>query len=137
MSEPRTLHVSHVVIASENMAQMASFFREVFQVTPHFENSEFVDILLPSGFRVAFFRPTGAASKYFSASGTAQRVGIGITVTDVEATYRRAQQVPGIQSSGPPKEHPWGEKSFLLIDPEGNRWEVTQSPTPTGELVNR
>jgi len=40
-------------------------------------------------------------------------------------------------TAGEPKEHPWGEKSFLLIDPDGNRWEITESPTPDGILLNR
>jgi uncharacterized glyoxalase superfamily protein PhnB len=32
---------------------------------------------------------------------------------------------------------PWGERSFLLTDPDGNRWEITQSPSADGMLVNR
>ena len=39
--------------------------------------------------------------------------------------------------AGAPKEHPWGEKSFLLIDPDGNKWEITESPTESGMLVNK
>ena len=43
----------------------------------------------------------------------------------------------GIQLSGPPKEHPWGDKSFLVTDPDGNRWEIAQAPSDDGMLVDR
>jgi uncharacterized glyoxalase superfamily protein PhnB len=42
-----------------------------------------------------------------------------------------------ITISGPPKDHPWGERSFLLTDPDGNRWEITQSPSDNGMLTER
>jgi uncharacterized glyoxalase superfamily protein PhnB len=60
-------------------------------------------------------------------------------VSDVEATYRTLAGMTGagIALSGPPKDHPWGEKSFLLTDPDGNRWEITQAPSDDGMLVDR
>jgi uncharacterized glyoxalase superfamily protein PhnB len=64
----------------------------------------------------------------------------GVTVTDVDALWRKLEpmlEASGARASGPPKEHPWGEKSFLLVDPDGNRWEIAQSPTASGVLVNR
>jgi len=80
-------------------------------------------------------------SKHFKAESQRGQIGIGITVTDVEALYARAtdptSQVMGVTVSGAPKDHPWGEKSFLLIDPDQNRWEITQSPSKDGLLVNR
>lgn len=33
--------------------------------------------------------------------------------------------------------HPWGEKSFLLTDTDGNRWEIVQTPASDGMLVDR
>jgi uncharacterized glyoxalase superfamily protein PhnB len=61
-------------------------------------------------------------------------------VDDVEATYQTLAAMTAevaVDLSGPPKEHPWGEKSFLLTDPDGNRWEIAQTPSADGMLVDR
>jgi uncharacterized glyoxalase superfamily protein PhnB len=136
------LACSHLVVASGDVGRIAAFFERVFEVKPHFVHEEFAEFVLPSKFRVAFFRPVGKAAKYFRAEGARGAAGFGVTVADVDAFYVRlldlpADEVGKIEVSGAPKEHPWGEKSFLFVDPDGNRWEVTQSPSPNGMLVNR
>lgn len=135
-----TLNLSHVVIASSNVVRMTRFFEESFEIPPHYANEEFADFVLPSGARIAFFKPTGKSSKFFSADTSRGTVGLGITVTNVNDFYNRCVTLSekfSMTFSGPPKEHPWGEPSFLLIDPDGNRWEITQSPSKEGHLVNR
>lgn len=135
------LNGSHVVIATEDVARMEKAFRLVFGIEPHYSHKEFVDFVLPGHFRVAFFLPVGAAAKFFVSTEDRRHIAVGITVKDVDAVYAIADSQDakglGCKTSGPPKEHPWGEKSFLLIDGDGNRWEVTQSPTKEGHLVNR
>ncbi len=130
---------SHLVLASKDVPGITKFFGDVFGVTPYFANDMFAEFVLPSAFRIAFFKPVGPTAKTFSTS--AERLGsaIGITVGDVNAAYAAVEALePGVCTvSGPPKDHPWGERSFLLTDPDGNRWEVTQSPTPTGMLANK
>ncbi len=131
---------SHVVIATDRVGLLAAFFGDVFEVEAHFANEEFTEFVLPSGFRVAFFVPKGKAGKFFRANGERGHVSLGTTVIDVDATYARALKAlaaRGGRVSGEPKDHPWGERSFLLIDPDGNRWEVTQSPSEDGMLVDK
>lgn len=132
--------LSHLVIAARDVKAQARFFCTVFELSPYFENDEFAEVVLPSRFRIAFFRPVGKSARYFNAASTREGLSIGITVHNVEDLFERLKSLESgfsFQVSGPPKEHPWGEKSFLLIDPEGNRWEVTQSPSEDGMLVNR
>ena len=66
---------------------------------------------------------------------------MGLTVSDVDAFFQKVTALgdPAASDrlSGPPKEHPWGEKSFLLTDPDGNRWEITQTPASDGMLIDR
>lgn len=126
---------SHFVIASADVEAMEKFFSALFKIQPHFSNPEFCEFVLPSRFRVAFFKPVGKASQFFGLPSVRSQVSYGLTVDDVEATYEIAKQL-GLKVSGPPKEHPWGEKSFLVVDPENNRWEITQSPSQDGMLVN-
>jgi hypothetical protein len=55
-----------------------------------------------------------------------------------EAAYAAVQALRSpVQVSGPPRDRPWGEKSFLLTDPDGNRWAIAQSPSADGMLTNR
>lgn len=140
MIQNMILACSHVILASDDVLRISRFFGQAFGVVPQFENDMFAEFVLPSRFRLAFFKPAGASARMFRASADRDGCALGITVADVEGAYRAldALRGHGIQLSGPPKEHPWGEKSFLLTDPDGNRWEVTQSP-PSGDgmLTNR
>ena len=134
------LAISHLILASDDVPRIAGFFREAFDLPPHFENDLFADFVLPSRFRIAFFEPVGASARSFRAAADRDGCAFGATVADVDATYERlaamAARFP-IELSGPPKDHPWGERSFLLTDPDGNRWEIARSPSADGMLVNR
>lgn len=132
---------SHLVIATGDVPKMSGFFARFFSATAHFENEMFSEFVLPSRFRVAFFKPVGASAKYFIASGKRGHASFGVTTDKLDELYQRAITAEfielGVKVSGPPKTHPWGERSFLLIDPDGNRWELTESPSKDGMLVNR
>jgi uncharacterized glyoxalase superfamily protein PhnB len=130
---------SHVVLASDDVPRITKFFGAAFGIAPAFENDMFSEFVLPSKFRIAFFKPVGASARTFSAGADRTGSALGVTVADVEAAFRSISALTqySIVLSGPPKEHPWGEKSFLLTDPDGNRWEVAQSPSESGMLESR
>ncbi len=131
--------VSHLVIATNSVDKITDCWIELFKLTPHFRNKEFSEFVLPSGFRIAFFIPVGKSKERFDASGSRAVLSIGMTVENVDATYQyilTLEKKWNLELSGPPKEHPWGAKSFLLIDYDQNRIEVTQSPTPDGTIPN-
>ena len=131
---------SHLVLATADVPRITRFFATAFDLSPHFENEMFAELVLPSRFRIAFFKPVGASAKSFRAEAERDGLAVGLTVTDVEAVHARLLEMRErfpMTLSGPPKDHPWGERSFLLTDPDGNRWEVTQSPSPDGMLTNR
>ena len=133
------LACSHVVLASDDVPRITRFFAQAFNAAPRFENEMFAEFVLPSKFRVAFFKPVGASARTFRSSADRAACAIGVTVADVDAAYRSLaalREFP-IQLSGPPKEHSWGEKSLLLTDPDGNRWEIAQSPSSGGMLEER
>lgn len=130
---------SHLVLATADVPAITRFFTEALGLTPAFENEMFSEFVLPSKFRIAFFKPVGASAQSFDEAASRAAIAIGLTVDDVDAVFARLDALRGTyahQVSGPPKEHPWGEKSFLLTDPDGNRWEITQSPSSDGLLVN-
>jgi len=129
---------SHLVLATGDVPVITRFFVEAFGLTPAFENDMFSEFVLTSRFRIAFFKPVGASAQSFDATASRKGSAVGLTVADVDEAFARLDSLRGLfahQLSGPPKEHPWGEKSFLLTDPDGNRWEITQSPSGDGLLV--
>ena len=132
------LAVSHVVIASDDVPRMTRFFGAAFDISTQFENEMFAEFVLPSKFRIAFFKPVGASARTFNAAAGRDGSALGVTVADVDAVFTHVTALTefAFQVSGPPKEHPWGEKSFLLTDPDGNRWEIAQAPTASGMLEN-
>ena len=131
------LACSHLVLASDDVPRITAAFGAVFGVAPHFANDMFAEFVLPSAFRIAFFKPVGPTARNFTTSFDRSTSSIGITVDDVDAVHAVASGVEHCSVSGPPKDHPWGERSFLLTDPDGNRWEVTQSPSESGMLISR
>lgn len=131
---------SHLVIATADVPAITRFFVEVFGPAPVFENDMFSEFVLPSKFRIAFFKPVGASAASFEVAASRKGSAVGLTVENVDHTFQTLEALRdrfAFELSGPPKEHPWGEKSFLLTDPDGNRWEITQTPTPEGHLVDR
>jgi uncharacterized glyoxalase superfamily protein PhnB len=134
------LACSHLLVATGDVPKMTRFFARAFDATPKFENDMFSEFVLPSKFRLAFFKPVGASASTFHAASDRGGAAVGLTVDDVDAVHARIIAMAGefrLAISGPPKEHPWGEKSFLLTDGDGNRWEVAQSPSPDGMLTER
>lgn len=131
---------SHLLLATDDVPRMTAFFAQAFDIRPHFDNELFAEFVLPSKFRLAFFKPVGASAQSFHATAERGGCALGITVSDVDSVHRKLAALPadlGLQLSGPPKEHPWGEKSFLLTDMDGNRWEITQTPSADGMLTER
>ena len=129
---------SHVTLASNDVPRMLNFLRDAFGLEPVFENEEFGEVVLASGFRLAVFKVVGKTREFFDAAGSRGAVALGMTVEDVDAVHARLLPLLeryGAAVSGPPKDHPWGERSFLLIDPDGNRFEIARSPSPGGMLV--
>ncbi len=134
------LAASHLLLATDDVSRMTRFFAEAFAHAPRFANDLFAEFVLPSRFRIAFFQPVGAAGLTFRSRAERDAHALGLTVADVDTTHARLtgmrERYP-LTLSGPPRDHPWGERSFLLTDPDGNRWEITQSPSADGMLRDR
>jgi uncharacterized glyoxalase superfamily protein PhnB len=134
------LACSHLLVATADVPRMTRFFARAFGAAVHFENELFSEFVLPSRFRVAFFKPVGASSRSFGLAGDRGGCAFGITVNDIDRVHATLTAMGGefeLQLSGPPKEHPWGERSFLLIDSDGNRWEIAEAPSADGMLIDR
>ena len=76
------------------------------------------------GAEVVFHMPGRSALLRF---GTG-RLHLEVECGDLEATYTKFQKL-GIPTEGPPTVRGWGERDFLVIDPDGNLVEVGQRRT--------
>ena len=128
---------SHLVIATNDVKKMTDFFGEIFEVSACYENKLFSEFILESQFRIAFFKPLETNKRFFDTASTRSTISLGITVKDVDKTFEQVKNLSkkhNLEIGSEPKDHPWGFRSFLLIDPDKNRWEITQSPTKSGML---
>ena len=57
---------SHLVIATKDVALITDYWSQLLEIEPHFQNKGFSEFVLPSGFRFAFFLPTGKSGQHFS-----------------------------------------------------------------------
>lgn len=127
---------SHLVIATDDVKKMSDFFAQIFEVTSCYENELFSEFILESEFRIAFFKPVEANKKFFDTSSSRRSISLGVTVENVDKTFERVKLLKelDIEIGSEPKDHIWGFRSFVLLDPDKNRWEITQSPTKSGML---
>lgn len=80
-----------------------------------------------SGLAVGFQRPL-ADERPFRGHGLAY----GIEVDDVDAEYERIA-TSGVDTDGPPRDNPWGNRSFTLVDPNGIALHIHQTIEPAPE----
>ena len=116
---------------------MTDFFSEVFEVSACYANDLFSEFILESEFRIAFFKPLGINKQFFDTTSTRSSISLGVTVKDVNKTFAWVKSLSkkhDLEIGSEPKDHPWGFRSFVLIDSDKNRWEITQSPTKSGML---
>lgn len=127
---------SHLVIATDDVKEMSDFFSQVFEIKSCYENELFSEFILESEFRIAFFKPIEANKQLFDTSSSRRSISLGITVENVDKTFEKVKNLnmPNVEIGSKPKDHIWGFRSFVLIDPDKNRWEITQSPTKAGML---
>jgi catechol 2,3-dioxygenase-like lactoylglutathione lyase family enzyme len=65
----------------------------------------------------------------------AGRFHVELEVGDLDAYYEQVRQA-GIEPKGPPVKHPWGERDFVVVDPDGFHLEFEagddENAGPTG-----
>ena len=49
-----------------------------------------------------------------------------VGVADLEGTYGALRAV-GVEPAGPPRDRPWGERTFDVVDPDGNQLEFQEA----------
>lgn len=109
-----------VRVITDDVARLVAFYEEVIAVPAAWSTPEFAELVTPSCTLAVAGTRTVALFGAGSAEPAANRtVIIEFRVADVDAEYRRltALDCEVVQT---PTTMPWGNRSLLLRDPDGN-----------------
>lgn len=115
-----------VIIWTEDVERLASFYRDVLGLPLHSERPHFVafrwgDVRLSVGYHDGV---KGATREPY-------RVMVNLAVGDIHATYE-ALRARGVEFIRPPEREHWGGWVATFRDPDGNVLQLLQQPPDRG-----
>jgi len=102
-------------ISTDKLIESKEFYLQHFNFELVYESDWYIELVapgLPVG--VSFTKPQREAGEFFHGSG----IILSFEVEDVDAEYRRLQQA-GLTIYQEIVDKPWGERSFVVNDPNG------------------
>ncbi|MGL5512987.1 MAG: VOC family protein, partial [Sporomusa sp.] len=102
-------------ISTDKLIESKEFYLQHFNFELVYESDWYIELIapgLPVG--VSFTKPQREAGEFFHGSG----IILSFEVEDVDAEYRRLQQA-GLTIYQEIVDKPWGERSFVVNDPNG------------------
>lgn len=118
------------VITVEDLAGSVEFFVERLGFEVVFLSEGYVSLRHPAhGLQLGFMRPLPDEAPF-----RGQGLTYGLEVDDVDAEYERIVAA-GVDTDGPPRDNPWGDRSFTLVDPNGIALHIHQVIEPAPEFA--
>ncbi len=118
------------LITVENMTASVEFFVERLGFQVVFQSDGFVSLRHPAaGVQLGFARPIGDEAPFVGHGVT-----YGLEVEDVDAVHRQFCE-QGVDTDGPPRDNPWGDRSFTVVDPNGIAVHIHQVIEPAPEYA--
>lgn len=112
MTTPRLLSLSAVTLATHDMARAVRFYLALgFPLAYGGEDAAFTSFTVGRGHLNLIAAPSEQRWAWWGR--------IILHVEDVDALYAQARAV-GLAPEAPPRDAPWGERYFLLTDPDGH-----------------
>jgi predicted enzyme related to lactoylglutathione lyase len=104
------------LINTNDLDSVKAFYTEHFGFKPTFDAPEFLGLksIQPPGLEIGFMRPKENTCPVFNGKG----VTLCLEVADVDKEYERLVS-EGVRPEGPPRDNPWGDRSFQVCDPAG------------------
>lgn len=107
-------------IVSANVKQLAAFYETITGVAPVFGSEEFAEIRTASGtLAISSLRSSERNGAGAAVPGSNRTVVIEFVVDDVDAERERLRGIVKHLELEPTNQ-PWGNRSMLFRDPEGN-----------------
>lgn len=118
-------------ISTTKMQESKAFYREYFNFKLVYESDWYLELIAPDGgpaFGISFTLPQREAGEFFSGTGLI----LSFEVTDVDAEYERLRAA-GLGIVQELQDKPWGERSFVIDDPNGVHIYIYKAIEPTPE----
>ena len=114
------MKLTHCCIITENIQELAEFYKEALQIKPQIYGEDYVEFPTEGGVLSLFNYEAHEALAKGSVQPASNRcVELEFNVENVEDDYVRLQKF-GAEIVKPLTTQPWGNKSFYFRDPDGN-----------------
>lgn len=117
-----------LTISTHKLEQSKEFYMEYLGFQLVFENDWYIELLAKGSttMGVSFVAPDLSAGEKFTGQGMI----LSFEVADVDAEYARLKEA-GIMICEELKDKPWGERSFVINDPNGVHIYLYKAVPPT------
>ena len=118
-------------ISTAKMQESKAFYRDNFNFKLVYESDWYIELVAPEGgpaFGISFTLPQREAGEFFSGKGLI----LSFEVADVDAEYERLYAA-GLGIVQELQDKPWGERSFVVDDPNGVHLYIYKIIEPTPE----
>jgi catechol 2,3-dioxygenase-like lactoylglutathione lyase family enzyme len=129
------MNFASIRVITDDVARLTDFYTQVTGLSPQWGNDQFAELVSPAGTLAIAGTPTMAL---FGASAARaadnHSVIIEFRVDDVDGSYEKLRAVP-VDVVQEPTTMPWGNRSVLFRDPDGNLVNFFTPVTP--EAISR
>jgi len=116
-------------ISTNKLQESKEFYMQYFDFRLVYESDWYIELIardLPNG--ISFTLPQREEGEFFNGKGLI----ISFEVDDVDAEYDRLK-AEGVQIYQEMQDKPWGERSFVIDDPNGVHIYIYTSTSPNPE----
>ncbi len=117
-------------ISTNRLRESKEFYIKYFNFQLVYESDWYIELILPEmpGAGISFTLPQREEGEFFNGKGLI----LSFEVDDVDAEYRRLKAA-GLIIYQELQDKPWGERSFVIDDPNGVHIYIYKSIPPTPE----
>lgn len=118
-----------ITLSTEKMQESKNFYKDHFDFKITYESDWYIELLSPSlNVGISFTLPQREEGEFFNGRGLI----LSLEVDNVEIEYNRLRN-EGLVIYQEIQEKPWGEKSFVINDPNGVHVYIYEAIEPTPE----
>jgi catechol 2,3-dioxygenase-like lactoylglutathione lyase family enzyme len=129
----QTMHLVSVRLITDDVARMAEFYAHLAGRPVEWSTPDFAELRTPAGTLAIASTRTVALFGEGSARPADNRTAIiEFLVSDVDAEYVRLRDL-GVDVVNEPTTLPWGNRSLLVRDPDGNLVNLFTPVTPAAK----
>lgn len=114
-------------VVTEKVQESKAFYVKLFACDVLYEGEDGWFVLLQLGESELGFMKPGLPfqAPCFRSAFQGQGMWVSVDVDDVDAAYRRIQAL-GVPIEVEPRDEPWGDRHFVVVDPNGIGVDVVQ-----------